>query len=80
MNHTGKLIGTLMAALIMTIPVALCAEPIVYPLAGADSAGTSITHPWTGAADNHWDSDGLTLGWKTNVVSQALRGNLWGAI
>jgi len=26
MNHTGKLIGTLIAALIITIPIALCTE------------------------------------------------------
>lgn len=87
MKSREKLVGTLMAALVLTIPVAMCAErmPIEqHPLAGLlDSALiTHGTHPLA-VASNHWDSSDLTLGKKScgrQFAEKALKRDFWGMV
>jgi hypothetical protein len=86
MNHTGNMIGALMAALIMTIPGVMCAEQIVHPLAGiVDSAfiahGAHGTHPLA-LESNHWDPSELTMGKSCarQFAEKAVRGDFWGMV
>lgn len=76
-----KMMAALMAMFIMAIPALCTVNPIAHPLVGIiDSTEDSITHPLA-VASNHWDSSDLTLGYKTEMVKEAIRTrSLWRTI